>query len=128
MLNHGFAGLVGTPSDVFRHVVTKSCRPNALIPGLAVFAGRWITVDGGPNRGRWPLLLDPQLLQLVPQRPERDAQLRGGPGLVVAVVGQCLLGFESSMHGFHVRDGGAVCVPRPLNRAASPYRVVTPNR
>ena len=38
-----------------------------------------------------PFLVDPELLQLVPQRPEGDAQLRGGAGLVVAVVLQRLL-------------------------------------
>src|SRR5690606_14400247 len=40
--------------------------------------------------------VDPQLLQLVPQRPEGDAQRRGGAGLVVAVFLQGVL------------DGGAL--------------------
>ena len=35
--------------------------------------------------------VDAQLLQFVAQRAEGDAQLRGGAGLVVAVVGQRLL-------------------------------------
>src|SRR5690606_20712276 len=40
--------------------------------------------------------INPQLLQLVPQRPERDPQRRGGLGLVVAVLAQGVL------------DGGAL--------------------
>ena len=38
-----------------------------------------------------PYSIDAQLFQLVAQRAEGDAELRGCPGLVVAVVGQGLL-------------------------------------
>ena len=43
------------------------------------------------GRERGSLLLDAQFLQLVAQGAEGDAQLGGGAGLVVAVVGQGLL-------------------------------------
>ena len=38
-----------------------------------------------------PYSIDAQLFQLVAQRAEGDAELRGCPGLVVAVTGQGLL-------------------------------------
>src|SRR5690606_22006150 len=43
------------------------------------------------GRPEWLRSVDPQLLKFVPQRPEGDAQLRGGLGLVEAVVLQRLL-------------------------------------
>ena len=51
----------------------------------------FVVMDCAVATARSLRLVDPQLLQLVAQRAEGDAQLRGGAGLVVAVVAQGLL-------------------------------------
>lgn len=73
--------------------------------------------DAGPVGGRWiegvvllrGRLIHPQLFQLVPQRPERNPQLRRRPRLVPAVLFQRLLD-GSALHLFDVGGQGAIAV------------------
>src|SRR5688572_16488019 len=68
----------------------RKIRPSATAPMITTLSNRWMKAAFQRDIFENSLLFDPELLQLVAHRAERDAELRRRLGLVVAALFQRL--------------------------------------